>query len=335
MNKFILHTEHIDELLKKFHDGTITPEEYVRLTEAMDGISDTELHGILQEQWEEFEKYPELPEEKIVALYEEGIRPRLKTPMLVRLKRYWMQVAASLLILIMGGLTVKFYMENQEIHQLAERPISIYAGETGSSSVTLPDGTRVRLNARSVLSYKQDFGRSDRRVSLSGEGYFEVKRDESKRFVVSTEVMDVAVLGTTFNVYAYENKDFVEMSLIEGHVQVTAFNHPEQVVDVRPNEKVTYDRNTGKLSLERTSNRLETAWLNNELVFRHDKLKDVFSCLERKFGVIFHVDSEPLLQDVYTGTFGNEKLENILQVLQIHYGFKYTMEDGNILIEMK
>lgn len=335
MNKFILHTEHIDELLKKFHDGTITLEEYVRLTEAMDGISDTELHGILQEQWEEFEKYPELPEEKIVALYEEGIRPRLKTPMLVRLKRYWMQVAASLLILIMGGLTVKFYMENQEIHQLAERPISIYAGETGSSSVTLPDGTRVRLNARSVLSYKQDFGRSDRRVSLSGEGYFEVKRDESKRFVVSTEVMDVAVLGTTFNVYAYENKDFVEMSLIEGHVQVTAFNHPEQVVDVRPNEKVTYDRNTGKLSLERTSNRLETAWLNNELVFRHDKLKDVFSCLERKFGVIFHVDSEPLLQDVYTGTFGNEKLENILQVLQIHYGFKYTMEDGNILIEMK
>lgn len=335
MNKFILHTENIDELLKKFHAGTITPEEYTRLAETMKGVSDAELQGILQDQWEGFEKYPELPEEKITALYEEGIRPRLKTPMTVRLKRYWMQVAASLLILIMGGLTVKFYMENQEIHQLAERPISIYAGETGNSSVTLPDGTRVRLNASSVLSYKQDFGQKDRRVSLSGEGYFEVKKDESKRFVVSTEVMDVTVLGTTFNVYAYENKDFVEMSLVEGHVQVTAFNHPEQVVDVRPNEKVTYDRNTGKLSLERTSNRLETAWLNNELVFRHDKLKDVFSCLERKFGVIFHVDSEPLLQDVYTGTFGNEKLENILQVLQIHYGFKYTMEDGNILIEMK
>lgn len=331
MNRNINH-DNLDELLKKYHAGTITPEEYARLMESIHTTPDSELRGILQQQWEDFNEYTELSDKKMSELYNKGIKPRISVPFYIHIRHYWMQLAASLLILIMGGLTVKFYTENQAIYQLAERPITIYAGKTGKSSVTLPDGTRVRLNAKSELSYRQDFGQRDRRVSLNGEGYFEVKRDETKQFVVSTEVMDITVLGTIFNVYAYENKDFVEMTLVEGHVQVTPYNHPEQTIDVQPNEKVIYERSTGKVSLQRTSSRLETIWLENELVFRQDKLKDVFASLERKFGVVIQTNNLPVLNDKYTGTFGDEKLENILKVLQIHYGFKYKIEDGIVSV---
>ena len=331
MNKQV-HHNNIEELLKKFHAGNITPSEYSRLMEHMQATSDFKLREILKQQWDDFEDYDEIPEEKISALYNDKIKPNISISLYTRFHKYFMQLAASLLILLMGGLTVKLYKENQVIHQLAERPITIYSGDAGSSSVTLPDGTRVRLNAKSSLSYRQDFGQTNRKVSLEGEGYFEVKRDEKKQFVVSTEVMDIAVLGTTFNVYAYSNKDFVEMALLDGHVHVTPYNDSDNIIDVQPNEKVTYNRATGKIYLQRTSNRMETAWLKNELVFRHDKLSDVFTCLERKFGVVFNVENSDLLGDIYTGTFGEEKLKSILRVLQIHYGFNFTMENDVVYI---
>jgi transmembrane sensor len=68
--------------------------------------------------------------------------------------------------------------------------------------------------------------------------------------------------------------------------------------------------------------------------FRHDKLKEVFSCLERKFGVVFRGGTQELLEDVYTGTFEEENLETILRVLQIHYGFKYHLEDNTVYLNI-
>lgn len=331
MKEHSLHS--VNELLEKYRSGVITSEEYACLLEEMNATSDFELREILRVEWDAFMEDDKLPEEKIVAMYDKGIKPHLAPARRSWFKRYWLQVAASVLILLLGGVTTRFYMERQEVQRLADCPITICSGESGSSNVTLPDGTKVRLNARSSLSYKQNFGRKDRRVNLSGEGYFEVQRDENKQFVVSTEVMDIAVLGTVFNVYAYENKDFVEMSLVNGHVRVTPFNNPNKVIDVRPNEKVVYNRATGEMTLKRTNNEMETAWLSNELVFRHEKLGDVFSCLERKYGVRFSIDNSKLLQDIYTGTFTDETIENVLGILRIHYKFDYEIKEGTVYVK--
>lgn len=320
------------ELLKKYHAGTITPDEYTCLKEYMHTTSDTKLRQALQYEWFFFNDYNELSDEKIAKLYNKGIKPKIFIPSHTTFRCYWLQIAASILILIIGGLSVKLYTESQIAHPLADQPTTIYTDEKSQSFITLPDGTKVRLNAKSQLSYCQDFGQTNRKVTLNGEGYFEVKRDKTKKFIVSTEVMDITVLGTTFNVYAYDNKDFVEMALLEGHVQVTPYNHPEQTIDVRPNEKVIYERSTGKVSLQRTSNHIETIWLEKELVFRHDKLKDVFAFLERKFGVNIQTNNLQILNDEYTGTFGDESLESILEILQIHYSFSYKIENNIVTI---
>ena len=281
----------VSGLLHKFRSGDITPAEFQDLRTRIDAISDVELKHFLETEWEEFEDHSPLSEEKMKTLYEglhirsEEVKPRFT------LKRYWIQIAASLTI--------------------------------------------VHLNAKSSLTYSQDFGRNDRKVALSGEGFFEVKKDTEKKFTVGTGYMDIAVLGTKFNVYAYETKDIVEMSLVEGSVDVTTSRPPYQSIRVKPNEKVVYNKRTGNLLHERTSNKMETAWINKELVFRSERLEDVFRCLSRKFAVTFSVDDETLLNDVYTGTFDDENVESIMRVLKYHYKFKYTNEDGVISIQTR
>lgn len=325
----------VSGLLHKFRSGDITPAEFQDLRTRMDAISDVELKHFLETEWEKFEDHSPLSEEKMKTLYEglhirsEEVKPRFT------LKRYWMQIAASLLLLIAGSLTVLTFMQQNEINALAEQNVVIRSGDYGKSLVTLPDGTIVYLNAKSSLTYSQDFGRNDRKVALSGEGFFEVKKDTEKKFTVGTGYMDIAVLGTKFNVYAYETKDIVEMSLVEGSVDVTTSRPPYQSIRVKPNEKVVYNKRTGNLLHERTTNKMETAWINKELVFRSERLEDVFRCLSRKFAVTFSVDDETLLNDVYTGTFDDENVESIMRVLKYHYKFKYTNEDGVISIQTR
>lgn len=325
----------VSGLLHKFRSGDITPAEFQDLRTHMDTISDVELKHLLETEWEEFEDHSPLSEEKMKTLYEglhirsEEVKPRFT------LKRYWMQIAASLLLLIAGSLTVLTFMQRNEINALAEQNVVIRSGDYGKSLVTLPDGTIVHLNAKSSLTYSQDFGRNDCKVALSGEGFFEVKKDTEKKFTVGTGYMDITVLGTKFNVYAYEAKDIVEMSLVEGSVDVTTSRPPYQSIRVKPNEKVVYNKRTGNLLHERTTNKMETAWINKELVFRSERLEDVFRCLSRKFAITFSVDDETLLNDVYTGTFDDENVESIMRVLKYHYKFKYTNEDGVISIQTR
>jgi len=148
------------------------------------------------------------------------------------------------------------------------------------------------------------------------------------------EYMDVTVLGTKFNLYAYEDKNIVEMALVEGRVNVSTTFPPYQTVCIKPKEKVIYNKHNNKLNIEKTTTKMETAWLSKELAFREEKLENVFRCLSRKFGVKFSVDSLVSINDLYTGAFDDENVESILKVLKIHYGFNYTIEDGNINIRM-
>lgn len=322
-------------LLNKFRTGEISPAEFQELKSGMNDISDKEFKEIIHSEWDSYSNYEPLPEEKIERLYSslhiigEDVKPRFT------LKRYWMQIAASLLFIIAGALTVLTYMQRQEINNLAEQNVVIRSGDYGKSLVTLPDGTIVHLNAKSSLTYSQDFGRTNRKVELSGEGFFEVKKDTEKKFIVGTGYMDVTVLGTKFNVYAYENKDLVEMSLVEGSVNITTELPPYRSINVKPNEKVTYNKITGELKHEQTSNKIETAWMNKELVFRSEPLKNVFNYLSRKFAVTFNVNDEELLNDIYTGTFEDENIESIMRVLKIHYNFEYKNEDNMITINTR
>lgn len=323
----------IEELLRKYHAGHISKEEFDRLKETVNRLEDEELKFFIGQHWDSYTDESPLPEAKKARIYQ-ALERKIRVPMHIRLRTHWAQIAASLLLVLSVGLSVLFYSQHQELQQLTSRNVVIRSGES-PSSVTLPDGTKVKLNTHSSLTYQQDFGREDRRVSLSGEGYFDVKRDEAKQFTVQTGFIDITVLGTSFNVYAYEDKDFLEMALIEGSVCVNTTQPPYETLHARPNEKITYNKHTGELSLESTSNRAETAWMNDTLTFRHTPLHEVFASLERKFQVTVSLSDTTFLNDTYTGTFKESSVEDILSILKQHYGFAYTHTGDSIHIDMR
>lgn len=321
------------DLLKKFQSGNLSLSDFKELVSTVNDSSDQELEDVLFEEWNKFDTYPSLSQEKIDSLYSH-LHKKMKISPFYKITRHWGQIAASILFLFASGLTILYYIQHQELQTLAEQDVIVRSGDSGTSQVTLPDGTLVRLNANSSLTYQQNFGQDNRKVKLSGEGYFEVKKNTEKKFIVNTGYIDVTVLGTKFNLYAYEDKDIIEMALVEGHVNVSTSQPPYQTICVKPNEKVTYNKYDNKLNIEKTTTKIETAWLNKELVFREEKLENIFQCLSRKFRVKFSIDSSISVDDVYTGAFDDEKIEDILEVLKIHYGFNYTVKDGKINIRM-
>lgn len=321
-------------ILSMFHrycKNQLHPEEIEELVNYVNQASDEDLYSYLKLHWDEYEESMPLSEEKIRSLspFPSQYTPQ---PLFRKFRQHWLHIAALFLLLISISLTTLYFSQYQEVKELAERNVEIHSGEYEPSTVVLPDGSEVRLNAKSTLSYSQNFGQEIRLVKLSGEGLFKVKHNEMKKFIVSTDYMNITVLGTTFNVYAYEKKDFIEMSLIEGLVKITTTKPPFQQIQVHPNEKIIYNKQTDQITFSTFNNQVETAWAQKELAFYHETMNNVFKCLERKFGINIIVENSELLKDLYTGVFDKENIESILRILQMHYGFTYRIEGSDIFI---
>ena len=106
------------------------------------------------------------------------------------------------------------------------------------AQLTLPDGTLVWLNAQSSLTFTARFHGKTRRVSVSGEAYFDVASNSRKPFIVSTQEMEMRVLGTEFNVYSYPEADYIRTDLVEGSLMVYSKRSPLTRVTLKPNEQV-------------------------------------------------------------------------------------------------
>lgn len=321
----------IKYFFRKYASGKLTAEELSELRERVNQTSDPELMPLLKEEWEEFKEDQPLTSAEKELLFG-PIRKQTRPRLTLDWRKQGMKIAASVAILFLTSLSVYLYTSNRAMTQLGERNVVVKVGKGERVSVTLPDGTSVRLNSESVLSYQQDFGLKDRNVYLTGEGFFDVTKSEGKRFIVNTRFLDIQVLGTSFNVYTYEGADLVEMALVKGNVQVTTVTPPHRSLHVKPNEKIIYNKRTGEMQVEATSNLIETAWVSNELVFRSAHLKEVFNRVGRKYGVKFEVEDENLLEDLYTGVFDEADIAHVMAILQTSFGFKYQIKEDTIRI---
>ena len=167
------------DLLKKFQSGNLSLSDFKELVSTVNDSSDQELEDFFFEEWNKFDTYPSLSQEKIDSLYCH-LHKKMKISPFYKITRHWGQIAASILLLFASGLTILYYIQHQELQTLAEQDVIVRSGDSGTSQVSLPDGTLVRLNANSSLTYQQNFGQNNRKVKLSGEGYFEVKKHGEK-----------------------------------------------------------------------------------------------------------------------------------------------------------
>ena len=242
------------------------------------------------------------------------------------LKHTLPRVAAVLIpLLVVTGMWV-YQVNHIEIIEVAT-----LTGE--QREIKLPDGSTVWLNACSKISYPEKFNDSTRNITLTGEAYFSVVRNEKKRFEVATKDMTVTVLGTQFNVKAYPNDELVTTTLTSGKVAVQL---PDEKYTLRPNQELVYNT-VDKNAVVQAASDNSTNWRDGSLIFTELTMGEIFKELERQFDVKFDC-SQHMPNDRYSIKFTNkEELSEILNVFQdvTSDGFTYKTNGKTIIINLK
>ena len=140
----------VKDLLDKFRSGAISSEEFKELSAKINQSSEADLEFLFSDEWDKFNSYEPLSQDKINSLYRKLNKQRHITPFM-KVQKYWLQIAASILLILSCGISVLYYTQHKDIEYLAQQNITINSGEHGTSLVTLPDGTLVHLNAKSYI----------------------------------------------------------------------------------------------------------------------------------------------------------------------------------------
>ena len=327
-------TNPIELLFIKYLSNTITLAEFKQLQEVVAAFDKAELESFMESYWLEYNPDKKYKEHDFEALTAE-IANQVK-PVVVRshFKIVW-QAAAIILLPLLIASTSFFYVRNHQLEKYFAKQMYITVQSGERAHLTLPDGTTVRMNAASSITYPTNFGFQNREISLTGEAFFTVTKDSAHPFIVETPYLKIKALGTVFNVDSYENDDMVETTLLEGSVQILTKRDNPQATLLKPNEKAIFYKKTGKLDVEKTDLRYETAWVNGELIFRSATFEEIIKVLSRFYGIDVDIVSGKIQNERYTGSFNAKNMTDALDLLQFNYPFTYTLRDKKAYIVFK
>lgn len=237
-------------------------------------------------------------------------------------------------VLVVGLISFFSYRQGESNLQNALTQVEVEAPLGAQTRLRLPDGTLVVLNAGSRLVYPQDFGVDNREVELSGEGYFEVERNEKLPFHVQTPSLSVRVLGTKFNFRDYPNDEEAVVSLLEGKVALGNRLRAEAEMILLPNEQVTLDKAEGRMTKEAKEVKKVLEWTSGKLFFDELPLPEVVKILERSYDVHITFATDSLRDFCFYGCFGRgeQGIKDILEALEKTGKVRYTQKNREITL---
>lgn len=206
---------------------------------------------------------------------------------------------------------------------------------SGKQFVRLPDGSTVLLNEQSRLTYSPAFGKHDRKVTLVGEGYFDIQYIPSKPFKVVTGKITTTVLGTAFNVKAYEGQGEIKVTVSRGKVQVS--DEERTLGVITPDQQLAI--NTVTKNYVQRDVKAETAaeWKSAYLILDNVTIKEATEAIARKYDVKIVVTNDELKKCSISATFvEGENLNQVLSVVSAVVDATYEIRpDGSVIIEGK
>ena len=304
------------DLLYRYFDGDTTPDEERRIME-----------------WAEAspENYRLYLEERRLwcALLLHAGRRTARRPALWRRLAAWRVSGAAACILLLVGLAGIFFA-GRMVPDGRMQQVVVPAGQR--VELRLADGTKVWLNSSSSVEYVAPFFSRQRRVKMEGEAYFEVEHDRRAPFVVSTNGLDIEVLGTRFNIRNDDNEHRVTTVLLEGAVKAYASGREQASVRLHPAQQLVFDTRTHAMRLtdcpsaERSIN-----WIDGRFCFEHDTFGEIVAELKRYYNVDIRFMDNRLRDMRFSGNFRVEDgIYHIMSVLQLTYKFNYRIAGNDI-----
>ena len=248
-------------------------------------------------------------------------------------RSFFYKVAAILIIALGIGFSVDSLVSTSPGNDpFAESGrITKYTSRGQKLTLKLPDGTLVKLNAGSSVSYPVTFQENSRSVRLSGEAFFNVVRDEDRPFHIECDGIEVAVLGTSFNINNYEDADAV-VSVLTGTVAVTDPSSGFKTLLER-NQRVRVDKERQSMNKEViTSEDMDFDWTDNYLAFDNLGMQMALEVVSNWYDVDFRVEQGVNSNGHFRAKFKNPTLEDVMRSLAFAYGFEYKIENNKINI---
>ena len=205
----------------------------------------------------------------------------------------------------------------------------------GFYQLELSDGTRVWLNAESELRFPVQFGTGEREVYLKGEAYFDVRKDVARRFIVHLKESNVTVLGTSFNIKAYGDEDYIYTTLVEGKVRFTSEKEHEEVT-LRPGMQSVLNLKSGKTELKEVEVEQFTAWRQGRFVFPSTTLGDLMCQLKRWYDIdVVYLSPEAKGYEFRGAINRDMDLKNVLAIVEKTSNVVFDINGRTINVTIK
>jgi transmembrane sensor len=287
-------TEAFQKLLAKHLKGETTPSEKKQIEQFEQHFLDKNQHQIFSSNSEKAAVYREL-------------RSRIEPPVSKRFS--WLKIAAAVL-LFFGASYSAFY--------ITQNTSSIATAYGESITTTLSDGSIVQLNGGSSLKYSAWWG-DERKIELSGEAFFKVAKDKAHPFVVYANGTKTTALGTEFNVHAYPEDSVIQVSLVEGSVEVGGFN---QVDTLAPNQQASFSWKDKGFNIQafQTSNVL--GWRTKKLLLSKTSFGQLAVLLRRNYGVVLSFEDASFKAYTVSGQLENTDINAFLEAVSATKGLE-------------
>lgn len=242
-----------------------------------------------------------------------------------------LKYAAILLLFFWAGAYSDNILNFFSGNKLTDNQTEIIVPSGQVAEVNLPDGSHVWLNAGTSFSFSKDFSRRNRQVNLAGEAFFDVRKGIGE-FVVSTKAGNVTVLGTSFNVSAFNDSEF-QTTLVEGVVKYKSHSSNEEIM-LLPDQQLIFSNDKG-IQIREVETKKYTSWKNGIIIFDKEPLCSVIKKLERRFAIKIKIEDSKLRDIRFTGIIENETLPEVLTYLTTTKLIQYTYDKSQKTVIIK
>jgi len=288
------------------------------------------------------------------------IKPTARKFYISRKTLYLITISAAAILLLLGFSLGMFFNHTRFHEKAAQKGYTyIFSPRGQRTKVILPDKTLVWLNAESSIQYPVSYNQDQREVYLVGEAFFDVKKNPDIPFLVSTTELKVKVYGTSFNIKAFPDEEYIETTLIEGKLSIIPLNRhnkENQEIYLKPNEKCVYEKDADKLTTrqmvdkslseqgqtpkisdvkpvkskiiieDNVDTEKEKLWKDGKLIFKNESFDELAVRLERWYDVKLHFKDEKMKSYKFTGSFEKETINQAMDALQISSQNSYRYE---------
>ena len=340
--------KYIDQLYKKYINDSITPKEFDILFDYWKKNADEKkldsFKALLLEKKSKAKNIKSKVKDRdkflddvMLTINKRKERPPLPLINTKRKDRTWYKVAAVLALAILSSLSVYYLLYDTS----PKTDFLVYQTESRQkSTVTLSDGTKVKLNANSKLKYPQTFNNSDvREVFLEGEAFFEVTPNVNLPFVIKSSEVTTTVLGTSFNIRAYPKDDEIEISVVTGKIAVSINDdsnseQPGNRMLLTPNQVANYQPTQG-LTKETLDITELVAWKDGILIFNDKTIMETAKILEKWYDVKVIVENKEIGGCLFRGKFKDPSLTKVLESLKFMYDIEYEFSGELVVLNGK